>query len=169
MPAVSFKGASLRRRVLIGTDNVVNTSSDIRFTYEWTNPQNQDLDTESGESYFEWRIAGQSEWKKVNITRYADNNASLVIEGVPYTAFETVIETRVHLQFDGGVGINLNGEDRTVKQVATALAGLTDTTNYAEWIDYGNFLLGTGNIQYYTLVRDEYGVITDYYTNLSGN
>ena len=139
---VGAVGASLRRRVLTSDHTtVVNTSTDYRVTFDWT-------DTESkvnvSESYLEWSNNDGATWHKVSIANSAAldggvTRASVVITGIPRAAFGTTIKTRIHLA-TSGEAIVAYGPDYSVNVVADKLSKLTGNET---WSEYGRYLLGT--------------------------
>ena len=151
--AVSFNGAGLRRRVRtvnnVATDEVVNSSTDIRFSFSWEKPTNATgiyiNENDVNGSYFEWRKSGSNQWRKVYIKAAIDDTANLVICEVPKGAFGTNIEVKAHLVFDttdGKVSVDSGIYTRSISQVATSLAHANPSTVNQKWIDYGNHLLG---------------------------
>ena len=141
---VSALGASLRRRVKTNDKSrVVNTSTDFRMTYQWTLPEGVNLDTTEGACYFLWSKDNGATWKKVNITEFNGNTASIVINGIPRAAFDTTIKTKIHLKYTGvsSDSIEVTGYDRSVNYVANELAKLIITD---AWGAYGRYLLATG-------------------------
>jgi hypothetical protein len=139
---VGAVGASLRRRVLTSDHTtVVNTSTDYRVTFDWT-------DTESkvnvSESYLEWSNNDGATWHEVSIANSAAldggvTRASVVITGIPRAAFGTTIKTRIHLA-TSGEAIVAYGPDYSVNVVADKLSKLTGNET---WSEYGRYLLGT--------------------------
>ena len=134
----------IRRRVKLNankeqTSEVVNTSTDLRITFDWTLPDNAAI--EMSESKFYWGKDG-SNWKEVSMVECANNRASLVITGVPAGQFSTSIYTKLKLAYkvDGGVTqfIEINAPMRTINDVAQKLANLTDNE---PWSNYGKYLL----------------------------
>ncbi len=139
---VGAVGASLRRRVLSSDHNtVVNTSTDYRVTFDWTDTGHK---VDINESYMEWSNNNGTTWHKVSIANTANmgnsvTRASVVITGIPSTAFSTTIKTRIHLATSGNA-IEAYGPDYSVNVVADKLSKLTGNET---WSEYGKFLLGT--------------------------
>lgn len=163
------QGASLRRRVRTADQvTVVNTSTDYRVTFDWTDSSGNNVDV--SKSILQWSNNGGNSWHDVAINYTEAVNeatrASVVITGIPSSAFNTTINTRLCLKNSSGVEIlTVNGPSYSVRDVADKLSKLQGNNT---WSDYGKFLLGTYNIENYTLVRDG-GVITGHQINLSGN
>jgi hypothetical protein len=165
------QGASLRRRVRTADQvTVVNTSTDYRVTFDWTDSGNNDVSV--SKSTLQWSNNGGYSWHDVAINNTEEvvsgtTRASVVITGIPSSAFNTTINTRLCLKNSSGVEIlTVNGPSYSVRDVADKLSKLQ---NNETWSDYGKFLLGTYNIESYTLERDGGGEIIGYFINSSGN
>ena len=120
-----FLGGSLRKRLSTATNEVVYSSTDIRFGYSITLPEGATLNNE--DSYFYWvkgTDATATGGKTVTIQNYTTNGnvttANLVITKVPSSAYSTSMTSRVHIQY------TLNGE---VYEVDYTPAGSTRTIN----------------------------------------
>ena len=146
------QGASLRRRVLtIDHNTVVNTSTDYRVTFDWTDSSSNTVDV--SQSKLQWSNDGGHSWHTVAInntgTVSGATRASVVITGIPSSAFSTTINTRLCLKnSSGGEILTVNGPSYSVRDVADKLSKLTGDDN-AQWRDYGDWLLGNRTIPLY--------------------
>ena len=156
---ISFLGGSLRRRVFTGTDIVVNIDTDIRFGYSFKLPAGAVIDTTK--SYFYWVAGTNAEvdgGRRVSLTKYETEGgftyANVVITGVPASAFETNISTRVHLVYTVGTDttvyeVDFTPEDGT-RSVAYVCNGLISGDHPVTWQNYAKFLMN--------YEQNEYGV-----------
>ena len=139
----SFLGGSLRRRVLIGTNTVVNDETDIRFGYTFTLPEGAVIDAEK--SKFEFGTT-EALGRSIPMAKYVQNGdgsytSNLVVVQVKDSQFETPIYSKLTVVY------KVNGEEytltsdspqmRTVKQVCE---GLKDSED-AVWSLYAQSLL----------------------------
>lgn len=146
-----YVGASLRRRVKTingnQTTEVVQSSTDIRFTFGWELPEGCTLSNYS--SYFYWNTDNGDSWNAVQMFYYDGNKneASLVINGVPSEAFGTTIYAKLVLEYVDSEShvhsITVNATPRSVNDVANLLTQLdsNDSSNL-KWIDYAKYLKG---------------------------
>ena len=164
--SVSFNGASLRRRVKLQggneTNEVVNTSADIRMEYSWTLPTGAVID--KAHSYFQWRAVGNATLHQVAIANCSATGANLVLTGVKRDQFNVGIETTIHIAYKiGNVmhyldGVYTGGDNwRSVESTASKLIDKDGVPD--QWKDYAKYLLTgyTGyeyNITSYTILRD---------------
>ena len=145
---VEFLGGSLRKRVTEGTNEVVYTSTDIRFGFTFELPEGAVLDQTA--SCFYWEIGGDvtaATGRKLAMTNYADNGdgtwtANLVITGVPARNYETDIAAMLHVAFTvNGVSFSTDSEVG-VRSVRTVCERLIDGEDIPEaWKEYAAFLL----------------------------
>ena len=145
---VGAVGASLRRRVRIDNpDTVVNTSTDFRVTFQWN--VTGSVQVKPTESKLLWSTDGEH-WVEVLIQNCDETNrrVSLVITGIPRTAFGTTISTKLHLVYDE-TSVDVTGPAYSVNGIADALAGGFSEGN--QWGDYARYLRGDQGYNSYSL------------------
>ena len=151
--SASFGGFSLRRRVKLdaygqNTDVVVNTSADIRMTFNWTLPVGATVDKDN--SYFYWKTTTSDNWREVKMANYDGSSASLVLTGVRDDQFDLVIESKIKVAYRMSGSSEVQyiefTADRThsVNSAAQALKNISD----GKWANYAKYLLREGVSSY---------------------
>ena len=156
-------GGSLRRRIKTSDRvTVVNTSTDIRFTYKILQYN------ENAEYYFQWSLNNNTWSKAVPVTQFdTENNetlASLVITNVPSSYFDRNFYTRIYVVDDSGTHM-LQGEAKSVDYIADKLAVNSDNDYHAKWVNYGKYLCGNYGISSYEVIRNTNDAIVGHRIN----
>ena len=133
-PTVTFTGGSLRRRVITGTEDVVNYCTDMRLEFKFELPEGAVIN--EGSSYFSCSTRSGT----VPIAHFYNNSCALVICNIPKEAYGFEITAEVNISY------TLNGESTSmsatgkysVNQICDKLKGLDNLT----WVNYAKYLLG---------------------------
>ncbi len=168
--SVDFEGGSLRRRVLtLDHNTVVRSETDFRMKFAFNLPDEAEIDLTN--SYFYWSTSNENPTandRRIQITSIKEekttivNNvgsteynywAAMIINGVPYSAFDTHINCKMHLVYNlGGKSYAVEiTKSKSVKEIANGLTSLTESTVNNPWIAYGHYLLGDPGYDSYFL------------------
>ena len=154
--SIQFMGGSLRRRVVAGTDEVIDYETDIRFGYTFTLPEGAELLYGSSNNYFTWGTGNSTDnrgdvWMQ-NKEDKGNNTyvANLVVNKVTRANYDLNINTKLTITYTYGghtYTLSTDSNTRSVEEVCgaikTAYANDTDNT----WYRYAQYLMD--EIDYY--------------------
>ena len=137
---VTFDGGQLRRRVFIGTREVVDFCTDMRLKFTCVLPEGANIVEE--ECYFLWSTGDEASNRRGITTYDQEGNCckfSLAIRNIPKASYGTSIKAELHITYmlnDVKHSVSAEGA-RTVNLICESLRNGTDT-----WADYAKYLLG---------------------------